>query len=232
MRNTFYQKIEDLPQKVTASSANNYVEGYAAGSWFGYKMAGVNPMTGGLLAYMGNGDATLDLGTAQGHVPNSMVRYLGQKYPPYVGGFSTSVNFKQFVFSANFEYKAGHKIMSFTTFSTLNSQNRHVNDINRWRQPGDITNVPRLSQSNLTSSYYMMDNRLEKGNYLKCGYLTLGYNLPPEFLKKIGFNTARLSFTAKDLFTLTPYKGIDPLLMGDFGYPNSRKYTITLNFSL
>ena len=232
VRNTFYQKIEDLPQKVTASSANNYVEGYAAGSWFGYKMAGVNPMTGGLLAYTGNGDATLDLGTAQGHVPNSMVRYLGQKYPPYVGGFSTSVNFRQFVFSANFEYKAGHKIMSFTTFSTLNSQNRHVNDINRWRQPGDITNVPRLSQSNLTSSYYMMDNRLEKGNYLKCGYLTLGYNLPPEFLKKIGFNTARLSFTAKDLFTLTPYKGIDPLLMGDFGYPNSRKYTITLNFSL
>ncbi|MFR5657191.1 MAG: hypothetical protein ACLUDU_04000 [Butyricimonas faecihominis] len=48
------------------------------------------------------------------------------------------------------------------------------------------------------------------------------YNLPPEFLKKIGFNTARLSFTAKDLFILTPYKGIDPLLMGDFGYPNSR----------
>ncbi|MFR5657190.1 MAG: hypothetical protein ACLUDU_03995 [Butyricimonas faecihominis] len=88
--------------------------GVCCRSWFGYKMAGVNPMTGGMLVYTGNGDATLDLATAQGNVPNSMVRYLGQKFPPYVGGFSTSVNFKQFVFSANFEYKAGHKIMSFT----------------------------------------------------------------------------------------------------------------------
>ena len=79
-----------------------------------------------------------------------MVKYLGQKFPPYVGGFSTSINVKQFVFSANFEFKAGHKIMSFTTFSELTGQNRHVNDINRWRQAGDVTNVPRLSQSTKT----------------------------------------------------------------------------------
>ena len=231
VKNTFYKEIEDLPERVTAATSNNYVEGYAAGSWFGYRMAGVNPMTGMVLVYTGNGDATLDMGLNV-EVPNSMVKYLGQKFPPYVGGFSTSINVKQFVFSANFEFKAGHKIMSFTTFSELTGQNRHVNDINRWRQAGDVTNVPRLSQSTKTYNYYMFDNRLEKGNYLKCGYMTLGYNIPPAFLKKLRFSTARLSFTAKDLFTLTPYRGIDPLLMGEFGYPNSRKYTITLNFSL
>ena len=102
--------------------------------------------------------------------------------------------------------------------------------MNRWRKPGDITNVPRLTQLKGLYTFYMFDWGLEKGDYLKCGYVSLGYNLPLEWLEKIGFNSARLSFTAKDLFTITSYKGIDPLLMGEFGYPNSRKYTFTLNF--
>lgn len=229
VKDTFYKNISDLPNKVTPSSSNNFVENYSVGSWFGYKFAGVNPMTGGEMVYCGDGAATYDISTANGVVPNSMIYYLGKKHPPHVGGFSTSVNWKQFVFSANFEFKAGHKIRSFNTFSTLTAQNRHVNDLNRWRQIGDITNIPRLSQSARTFQYYMYDNTLEDGDYFKCGYMSVGYNLPPRLLKKINFSTARLSFTAKDLFTMSNYRGIDPLLMGEFGYPNSRKYTITLN---
>ena len=38
VKNTFYKKIEDLPERITAATSNNYVEGYAAGSWFGYQM--------------------------------------------------------------------------------------------------------------------------------------------------------------------------------------------------
>ena len=56
----------------------------------------------------------------------------------------------------------------------------------------------------------MYDILLEKGNYLRCSYMTLGYNLKPEWLHKIGFSTARLSFTAKNLFTISSYSGIDP----------------------
>ena len=91
-----------------------------------------------------------------------------------------------------------------------------------------ITGI-QASESFTTYSSYMYDILLEKGNYLRCSYMTLGYNLKPEWLHKIGFSTARLSFTAKDLFTVSSYSGIDPALMGSFGYPNSRKYTITLN---
>ena len=164
------------------------------------------------------------------NIPDDMVNYLGDSNPHYVGGFSTTINFKQFVFSANFEFKTGHMIKSFNTFKDPDSQNRHVNDLNRWRKAGDITNVPRLTQLKGLWTFYMFDWGLEKGDYLKCGYMSLGYNIKQAWLDKVGLNSARLSFTAKDLFTLTKYKGIDPLLMGEFGYPNSRKYTITLNF--
>lgn len=228
VKNTFYKKMEDFPDMVTPSSSQNFVEGFSSGSWFGYEFAGINPMTGGVMAYTPTG-ATHDFSASNGKNPNSLIKYLGLKYPPHVGGFSTSINFYQFVFSTSFEFKAGHNIKSFSTFTDLTGQNRHVNDINRWRQPGDQTNIARLSQIDRTFRYYMFSNTLEKGDYLKCSFITLGYNVSPKLLSKIGFNTVRLSFTAKDLFTITKYKGIDPLLMGEFGYPNSRKYTVTLN---
>lgn len=67
-------------------------------------------------------------------------------------------------------------------------------EANRWREPGDITNVPAMSEVYTSYSSYMYDILLEKGNYLRCSYMTLGYNLKPEWLHKIGFSTARLQF--------------------------------------
>ena len=230
VKDTYYKSVDDLPTKITQSEGHQFVENKPAGGWYGYRVAGINPMTGTTLVYKNSTGATYDMATNFYDIPEDMVSYLGDSNPHYVGGFSTTINFKQFVFSANFEFKAGHMIRSFNTFKDPDSQNRHANDLDRWRKPGDITNVPRLTQLKGLYTFYMFDWGLEKGDYLKCGYMSLGYNLKPEWLDKIGFNTVRLSLTAKDLFTLTKYKGIDPLLMGEFGYPNSRKYTITLNF--
>ena len=230
VKDTYYKSVDDLPTKISQEEGHQFVEDKPAGGWYGYRVAGINPMTGTTLVHKNSNDATYDMATNFYDIPGDMVSYLGDSNPHYVGGFSTTVNFRQFVFSANFEFKTGHMIRSFNTFKDPDSQNRHVNDLNRWRKPGDITNVPRLTQLKGLYTFYMFDWGLEKGDYLKCGYVSLGYNLPLEWLEKIGFNSARLSFTAKDLFTITSYKGIDPLLMGEFGYPNSRKYTFTLNF--
>ena len=228
VKNTYYKDTKDLP-KATLSNAHQFVENQPVNGWYGYKFAGINPINGAVMTYTGNGEATLDMSVSGATWPIPSVFYLGNLTPPVVGGFSTSANWKQLIFSANFEFKTGHKIKSFNTFRSLDARNRHTSEANRWREPGDITNVPAMSEAFTTYSSYMYDILLEKGNYLRCSYMTLGYNLKPEWLHKIGFSTARLSFTAKDLFTVSSYSGIDPALMGSFGYPNSRKYTITLN---
>ena len=228
VKKTFYKKEGDLPI-ATLENANQYVENYPVNAWFGYKFAGVDPINGYALTYTGNDGATLNMDVSGEEWPEATVFYLGKQDPPLIGGFSTSINWKQFIFSTNFEFKAGHLIKSFTTFRALDATNRHVSDLYRWRQAGDVTNIPQLSEGWRAASNYMYDCLLEKGDYLRCSYLTIGYNIKPEILSKIGFSTARISFTAKDLFTLSNYKGIDPVLMGSFGYPNTRKYTITLN---
>lgn len=62
-------------------------------------------MTGTTLVYKNSNDATYDMATNFYDIPGDMVSYLGDSNPHYVGGFSTTVNFRQFVFSANFEFK-------------------------------------------------------------------------------------------------------------------------------
>lgn len=228
VKKTYYKDESALPI-ATLDNAHQFVENHPVASWFGYRFAGVDPIDGSTLVYTGNGNATLNLDARGDQWPEPSVYYLGEQTPPVVGGFSTTVNWKQFIFTANFEYKTGHLIKSFTTFRGLDGTNRHVSDAYRWRQAGDKTNIPQLFEGYRSAANYMFDSLLEKGDYLRCSYLTLGYNIPPQLLEKIGFSTARLSFTAKDLFTVSSYKGIDPSLMGGFGYPNSRKYTITLN---
>lgn len=228
VRKTYYKDESALPA-ATLSNAHQFVENYPVNAWFGYRFAGVDPIDGETLVYTGKGDATVNLGARGDMWPTPAVFYLGEQTPPLVGGFSTTVNWKQFIFTANLEYKTGHLIKSFTTFRGLDGKNRHVSDAYRWRQAGDVSNIPQLFEGYRTAANYMFDSLLEKGDYLRCSYMTLGYNIPPHWLEKIGFSTARLSFTAKDLFTISSYKGIDPALMGEFGYPNSRKYTITLN---
>ena len=70
--------------------------------------------------------------------------------------------------------------------------------------------------------------------------LTLGYNVPKEWLKRVNIEGIRLFLTGENLFLLTNYSGLDPETVNparggidDFSnYPLARKFTLglTLNF--
>lgn len=63
--------------------------------------------------------------------------------------------------------------------------------------------------AHITGDKELCDYWLEDGSFLKLSALTLGYTFPKNtFGKKI--SNARIYFTAKDLFTLTGYSGLDP----------------------
>ena len=66
--------------------------------------------------------------------------------------------------------------------------------------------------------------------------LSLSYNIPADFLKKIHVNRARVFVSASNLFTITNWDGWDPEAdQGltydlDGGYPTMKSYTLGLNF--
>lgn len=231
LSDTYYKNIESLPV-ATPYNTNFFVENRPVGGWYGYEFAGVDPMTGNTLAYdklTGNKFDMDDLGNSALSLKAPLLSYLGDRYPPITGGIQTTVSYKNISLNANFEYKTGHMIKSFNTFSAMSPLNRHVSDNARWRQMGDITSIPKISPFNDAFSKYMYDVQLEKGDYFKCTFLSLAYDFNITKLNVNAIKNLRLSFVVKDLFTLTKYDGIDPILMGEYGYPNSRKYTLTLN---
>ena len=94
------------------------------------------------------------------------------------------------------------------SFETLGSSSS-VDIANRWQKPGDITNVPRLQNSqndfNATSTRFLFKN-----DYLRLKALTLGYNVPTNKIDNIGLSRLRLYFHGYNLLTFQSHKGIDP----------------------
>ncbi|MGQ2119033.1 SusC/RagA family TonB-linked outer membrane protein [Ornithobacterium rhinotracheale] len=228
---TFYENPASLPIIKSGSGNRNFVKDYRVQGWFGYRFAGVEPESGHTLVYDGNGDVfDMDrLSNVTLGLKAPTPQFLGDFVPPVVGGFSTSLNWREWSLNMNFEFKMGHYIRSFEGFSSISSRNRHISDKSRWRAPGDKALKPEISYNNVAYREYMYDSMLEKGDYLRNTFTSFGYNLPQSWLKNMQIDNARISIGANNLFTITKYKGIDPALMGSLGYPNTRSYNLMIN---
>lgn len=85
----------------------------------------------------------------------------------------------------------------------------------RWKQPGDVTDVPRLTVDG-TSTYngisFYSDRFIYKNDYLRLRNITFGYNLPRKFLSKIGMSSVRIYLTGDNLLTFgkAAKRGTDP----------------------
>lgn len=238
----FYEKISDL----YTIRRKYQIEGYPVNAWFGFKTAGINPQTGEYMIYT---DAKDEDGHSKGYpygngyiadgstYSTENAYYLGEAEPPISGGFGTTLTYKRLSLNAQFAFMTGHKIKSFKSYngSLMNASrlNQLKTEANRWRKPGDITNVPKYTTSTATLSLLeITDDKLEDGSYLKCNLISLGYNLPSNLCQKLGLSQLRCTFNVHNLFTWTKYRGIDPETLGAFGYPSAKKYMFTLNLGI
>ena len=113
---------------------------------------------------------------------------------------------------------------------------------NRWRsvdQPGDGKS-PRAIRGGLNNNLRYSSFFVFKGSYLRVRNVTLNYNLPQGFARKISMQGARIYLTGTNLFTVTKYPGYDPEISnsGDnmlsagidyAGYPPARTITAGLS---
>jgi len=85
--------------------------------------------------------------------------------------------------------------------------NNSVEVLDRWRKPGDRTNVPRASFIN--QNYFENSTQfIEDGSFLRIRTLSAGYTIRPRDQK--WFSSIRLYAQAQNLFVFTNYTGFDP----------------------
>ena len=209
---------------------------------FQFKMkeyAGVDPQTGEAMWYLnetGN-ETTTDYNAAA-------KRYLGSANPDFAGSIGTSLKWKDLDFSIQFNYSLGGKLYGNNLHydeqigaSFYQNFTQYIYD-NRWQEPGDITDVPRLTTesnyANQASSRFLMD-----ADYLKIRSLTVGYSLPKSLLDKTFIKTCRVFANAENLYTFTAdnYRGFDPssaetggIQFWNYPLPRTVMFGVTLGF--
>lgn len=194
--------------------------------------AGVNPANGDALYYDLDGNVT----------PNfelSYSRIQGTFDAPWTGGLTTSITYKSLEVSALFTFMAGHYKYNNERVNIDNpdyiTDNVSADLLRAWRNPGDITDVPRIDNivTGVPRSPYFSETTryLEKSDFLRLRNVNISYTLPSAWSKTIRFRVIRLFAQGQNLLTFTSWRGNDPEVTTTNGavYPTQRTFTFGIN---
>ena len=138
--------------------------------------------------------------------------YLGNSNPKLSGGFGITFRYGDWSLRTNFVFRTGFKVVNFARmglekmYDTTN-QSSAVNW--RWRKNGDVTEIPRALYD-YGYNWLGSDRYVEDASFLRFSYVSLTYNVPKTFLKKIGLNSLRFDLNAQNILVWSKYSGTDP----------------------
>jgi TonB-linked SusC/RagA family outer membrane protein len=168
------------------------------------------------------GDAIYEDINKDGNIDSRDVVYLGNSNPKFTGGFGPNIVFNnQFKLLLYFNYRLNYDIVNGTDMTTTNMYgwgNQSTATLSRWRNPGDVTNMPRAVYG---SGYNWLgsDRYVEDASFLRLRSVTFSYTLGKELLKKLKMDEIRTYITADNLYTWTNYRGQDPEVSMKSGDP-------------
>ncbi|WP_324670537.1 TonB-dependent receptor [Hymenobacter sp. GOD-10R] len=218
-------KIEKLASPITSGSRDIFrlEEGAPLYSFWLYHQTGVNRE---------NGDAQYEDVNGDGQISVADRKLVGNAWPKYFGGLTNSVTYKGFDFNFLLNFEQGAKIMNMNRFFLVHGGTQSNigylrEQLDRWQKPGDVTDIPRLTTVATSNNYggvvqNLSDRYLEDGSFLRLRTLTLGYTLPKETIAKAHLNSLRVYVQAANLFTITPYSGLDPEVNSQSGVSNTK----------
>ena len=228
--NKITELYNGLDEYELSTTSTKLVVGHRVGEFYINRYAGVNPANGDALWLTKEGEVTTEFNESDKVM-------IGKSYiAPWQGGFGTTLSWKGLSLSAQFAWVADRWMFNNDRFfeesnglySSYNQSRRLLYD--RWKEAGDITDIPRYGVTP------QMDSRfLENASFLRLKNLMLSYSLPASLLKKSHFFTAvRVYLQAQNLFTITPFSGIDPESSSNVykaQYPMSKQYSVGIDLT-
>ncbi len=207
------------------------------------KYAGVNPDNGDALWYTDETETetTNDYSEAERAL-------VGSSLPKFMGGLTNRFSYRGFSLSVLLYYNFGNKVYDYWERYIANDGSAKLNDRGnmarkiyeeRWQEPGDITEVPKVVWGNTQSGSSSQHSTrfLYDGSYLRLRDLTLSYTFPQELIRKVKMDNASLYLRGSNLATYVKDKrlGTDPEVgvdgLTDLRIPASRQFLVGLNIS-
>lgn len=223
-KNKITSLFNDVEKYTISGTGQIYQLGKPYGEFFLVKRAYVDPRDGSQVWYDADGNLTKQF-------DEDNAQFTGKnKIAPYNGGFGTSFSWKGISISCDFSWALGKYAMNNDRYFYENAQygatyNQSESMKNIWTTPGQITDIPAA-----TETIQMDDHLLENASFMRLKKLTIGYNLPQQWLKHTKIiNNVNVYATGRNLLTFTKYTGYDPepdYNVIQFNYPNTRDFLI------
>ena len=192
--------------------------------------AGVDPADGKQMWYIPgtNGETTKDVDLANSGALDQATGVT--QYAPHTGGFNLNFSWKGLSLGADFAWVLGKHMVNNDRYFSENpaafaGKNQSTEVLNEWQNPGDVTTMPKFGEVMIFDSHL-----LENASFLRLKNLAIGYQFPKTWLEKTKvIKNFKITATARNLFTITKYKGADPEIDSNLTYgafPNTKQFTI------
>ena len=264
-------KLTSLPEGVGSEELNGDFEAaYGGGTFYLrgigkdyyniylYKYAGIDQNTG-LALYQ-----TTVTEENQSYFPNAQIgdevtttnynlahRYeMGSATPDLIGGFGTSLRWKNLDFSAQFAFQIGGKYLNKQLCDTFYASGNFggapmLKEIvgNTWTPentgaefPIQMTGMNGYYRGTSVGSWAYSDQSLLDASYLSVKNLTLGYSFPQKWMDRWGIGGIRVYASLDNMWLISAKQGFDPRFdlqggqnIGTYQYPQIRSMSLGIN---
>jgi len=218
-------------------------EGEPVGSFYGYVYEGVYQegdefVLGGAFESTPGGEKYVDL-NGDGVLDTKDRRIIGDPNPNFIWGLNNDLSYRGINVNIFFQAYVGGDMLNIARMELdrlSGNSNATVLALNRWTPSNIDTDVPKATSDRAarTSTRFVED-----GSFVRLKNISLGYELPVQWLSNMKIRSARIYMSGQNLLTFSDYSGVDPEVafrssntnLGlDFGsYPSVKSFTIGVN---
>lgn len=209
------------------------------------------------------GDYIFEDVNKDGMITEADRRYIGNPNPNFTFGLNNVITWKDFELSFFFNGSVGNDAYNYIrqAFTNPGSWGNRMKDVFSYARIGlhdaegsttDISNVyitnagaakvQRVNQYDANKNNRPSSRFIEDASYIRLKTLSLAWNVPKPWLKKMSLEWMQLYVNAQNLFTITNYKGYDPELgsigqsvirqgIDNYRYPSQRIFNVGMKVS-
>ncbi|MFY9151633.1 MAG: TonB-dependent receptor [Prolixibacteraceae bacterium] len=193
-----------------------------------------------------NGDGVAD--KADGVINADDRVIIGSPHPDLTYGLNIDLEYKNFDMTMFFQGSYGNDLINYVSrwtdyyqFVGNRSPQRLYESWTPERAASGAKITLPIAETHDTNSQLPNSSFVESGSYFRMKNLQIGYTLPSDLVSRMKISNLRVYVQASNLFTITPYSGLDPEIRStndrhnglDQGiYPTSQTIMVGLNLSL
>ena len=220
---TFKNEITELPSPFTSGS-KRWEVGKSVFDYYIHHSAGVDPDNGDALYYMfedtEDGEGRQPVLNADGsHATTDDYQEAGRAYtgsssvPDFNGSIRNNFRYKNLSLNLLFTFSSGGEILDYGYSAMMHpgtyGRSLHIDQLKGWRNPGDVTDIPRLENGAANITVTQSTRFLTDASFFALRNATLSYNLK-NIIPELNTDQLRLYVSGENLFMSSKRQGLNP----------------------